>query len=824
MPPKGPKSAPTKGGPKKTPAALIAKLKARMEHQQAEEERLKREAEEEERRIREEERLAEEQRKYEEEQKRLEKERLKVEEKLAKKQQQKSLKTDAIERMRASGFIVPDVDKIREELKSQGAEQPVYRKPKKPKTATTVHVDPKKGAGVDEESEEEEPQEENDDGEVTVPTESEGDIDEDDWEEQVLRDDRRAERHANNIRIRGEREAKKAKREEERAARKAARQAAAEAARLAAKSLRSPICCVLGHVDTGKTSLLDRIRRSNVQAGEAGGITQQIGATFFPADGLLKATGELSSQVELKVPGLLVIDTPGHESFTNLRSRGSSICDIAILVVDIMHGLENQTRESIRLLRQQRCPFIIALNKVDRLYDWVPQENMPIEKTLSMQKKHVVSEFETRAANVVSELSAEGLNSMLYYKNKDRRKTVSIVPTSAHTGEGICDLLMLQIQLVQEYMKDKVTLKDDLQCTVLEVKPIQGMGVTIDCILINGELHEGDSICLCGQAGPIYTQIRSLLTPQPMKEMRVRCDYAHHTTIKAAMGIKICANDLEEVVPGTSLVVLDKNTDKEEAAKAVMSDAARLDEMISKDGLGVTVQSSTLGALEALLSFLKDMKIPVGFTAIGAIQKRHLYHAISMKRKDPKLAIVLAFDVTTSDGAREMAEKEGIKIFTANIIYHLFDAFTRYTEDYEKEEMERLRGLVIFPVLVEVTGDAFHDCDPIILPVKIKRGQLRVNTPLGVMNGDSVTAVGKVMSIEKDGKPIEKGMPGMEVAVKIHSGDTGASASRTVKKSDLLSMITRPSVNAIKKFKKELTDDDVNLLATLIKILKVPKD
>jgi len=290
--------------------------------------------------------------------------------------------------------------------------------------------------------------------------------------------------------------------------------------RRSADVLRSPILCVLGHVDTGKTKILDRIRSTNVQEGEAGGITQQIGATFFPTESIKKVCGR--AKVDFKVPGLLVIDTPGHESFSNLRSRGASLCDICVLVVDLMHGLEPQTIESLQLLKRRRCPFIVALNKVDRCYGWKPKDGAPFKESLNSQPKNAKDEFTWRWEDIRTQIAEQGLNSELYYLNKDPRKTVSVVPTSALTGEGVPDLLALVVSLTQKLLVDRLMLSEALEATVLEVKVLEGLGTTVDVVLTQGTLNEGDTIVLCGLQGPIVTSIRSLMTPHPMKELRVR--------------------------------------------------------------------------------------------------------------------------------------------------------------------------------------------------------------------------------------------------------------------------------------------------------------
>lgn len=456
--------------------------------------------------------------------------------------------------------------------------------------------------------------------------------------------------------------------------------------------LRSPILCIMGHVDTGKTKLLDKIRRTNVQDREAGGITQQIGATFFPRENLLAQCKKVDAKLELKVPGLLIIDTPGHASFNNLRKRGSSLCDIAILVIDIMHGLEPQTKESLQMLRQRKCPFVVALNKIDRLYGWAVMEWAPVLRTMKAQKKHTKEEFKTRAERCLLELTEDqGLNCSLYWENDDFRRNVSVVPTSAITGEGIPDLLTLVVKLTQELMQKKIVLdKKTIECTVLEVKAIEGLGTTVDVVLVSGVLHEGDTICLCGMSGPIVTTIRALLTPHPMRELRVKGEYIHHEKIYAAMGVKIAAPGLEEAVAGTQLFVVQNPNDQDEIERLkdeVQEDMGSIFKSIDKTKEGVYVVASTLGSLEALLDFLKESNIPVNGISIGTVFKLDVKKASTMRERGrEEYSVILAFDVKIDADAEKEAKLLGVKIFSADIIYHLFDNFTKHLADFKEEQ------------------------------------------------------------------------------------------------------------------------------------------
>ena len=538
-----------------------------------------------------------------------------------------------------------------------------------------------------------------------------------------------------------------AQRKAENAARRRQQHEEALAAR-SKDNLRSPICCILGHVDTGKTKLLDKIRQTNVQEGEAGGITQQIGATYFPVDALEAKTEVVNKDgsFEFKVPGLLVIDTPGHESFTNLRSRGSSLCNIAILVVDIMHGLEPQTLESMRLLRDRKTPFIVALNKIDRLYGWKKIDNNGFQDSLAMQNKGVQNEFRDRLEKTKVAFAEQGFNSELYYENKSMARNVSLVPTSAHTGEGIPDMLKLLVQLTQERMTNKLMYLSEVECTVLEVKVIEGLGTTIDVILSNGVLHEGDRIVLCGLNGAIATNIRALLTPAPLKELRLKSQYVHNQECKASLGVKIAANDLEHAIAGSRLLVVGPEDDEEDLEEEVLSDLENLLQRVSKTGRGVSVQASTLGSLEALLEFLKVSKIPVANISIGPVYKRDVMSAEIMLEKAREYAVMLCFDVKIDKEAQAYADAKGVKIFTADIIYHLFDDFTKHMAQLAEQKKEDSKLLAVFPCVLSPVA-VFNKKDPIVVGVDVTEGNLRLLTPIAAVRTNPVTNVKEVVNL-----------------------------------------------------------------------------
>lgn len=593
------------------------------------------------------------------------------------------------------------------------------------------------------------------------------------------------------------------------------------------EKLRSPVVCVLGHVDTGKTKILDKIRNSHVQDGEAGGITQQIGATMVPLQTLKEQCKMVKNFVdsEVKVPGLLIIDTPGHESFSNLRSRGSSLCDIAILVVDITHGLEPQTIESINMLKQKKTPFVVALNKIDRIYDWKSMKNKDVQDILKGQSRATRQFFEDRVKQVVLEFATQSLNAVLFSENTDPRSYVSMVPTSALTGEGMGNLMALVVELVQSMMAKRLMFSEELQATILEVKAISGLGHTMDVILVNGRLHEGDTIVFAGFDGPVSSQIRSLLMPQPLKELRIKTQFLEHREVEGSQGVKIAGKDLEKAIAGLPLLVPHRADETKILMDEIASMFRETMNSIKVTGMGVYVQASTLGSLEALMEFLTESKIPVSGVRIGPVTKKDVMRASAMLEHDPTFAVILAFDVKIEKEAQELADSLSIRIFHANIIYHLFDMFVNYRMELKTKNREQFKNAAVFPCKLKILPQfIFNTRDPIVVGVSVEAGVVKEGTPLCVPSKEFLE-IGIVTTIEVNHKQIETARKGQEVCIKIEptGGDAPKLYGRHFDHTDLLvSKITRYSIDMCKEhFRDDLQKTDWQLMVELKKLFQI---
>lgn len=665
---------------------------------------------------------------------------------------------------------------------------------------------------VEEESDEESDDDESDDDDDESSSESESDSDSDsDSDDSDSSDDGLTEKE----RARQKAQARIDKRREESEKSKTA------------DNLRAPVVVVLGHVDTGKTKILDKLRRTNVQDGEAGGITQQIGATNVPVEAMKEKTSMVKDMKnhEFRVPGLLIIDTPGHESFSNLRNRGSSLCDIAILVVDIMHGLEPQTIESIGLLKKRKTPFIVALNKVDRLFGWKTNPNADVENTVKRQSANTLSEFNERVDQIKVQFAEQGLNTELFYKNKDPKTYISFVPTSAHTGDGMGNLVGLVVQLSENFLGQRLAFAEELQATVMEVKEIVGLGTTIDVLVVNGRIREGDTIIVGGVDGPIITQIRGLLRPPPMKELRVKSQYENCKEVIAAQGLKIAAKGLEKALAGLPLLVAQQPDEVEIMKQEIEGVLSSVLNSIKVEDRGVFVQASTLGSLEALLEFLKTSKIPYAGISIGPVHKRDIMKASSMLERDAQWAVILAFDVKVEKEAQEMADSVGVRIFTADIIYHLFDKFMNHREELKKRRKEEFKNVAVFPCKLRIMPQfVFNSRDPIVMGVSVEAGAVRMGTPICVPTKEFVF-IGIVSSIEINNKPVETAQKGQEVCIKIEAipGEPPKMVGRHFEVEDqLVSRISRESIDAVKNyFRDEMSKTDWQLMIELKKIFEI---
>ncbi|NHI93970.1 MAG: translation initiation factor IF-2 [Candidatus Lokiarchaeota archaeon] len=584
-------------------------------------------------------------------------------------------------------------------------------------------------------------------------------------------------------------------------------------------NLRQPIVTVLGHIDSGKTSILDKIRGTIVQKREAGGITQHIGASFFPKEIIEEICGKLLPPNSLKIPGLLVIDTPGHEAFMNLRKRGGGVADIAILVVDINRGFEVQTRESIRILKERKTPFLVAANKIDRVPGWIPNKDPSIIKSISLQAQHVQDEMEKLIYEIVGDLSFESFESERYDRIKDFTKNVAIIPVSAVTGEGISEIVLVLAGLSQQYLQPRLKAsKGPAKGTVLEVKEEIGLGTTIDVIIYEGILKKDDQLVIGGLGDPIQTRIKALLYPKPLDEIRdPREKFTKVNKVIAASGIKISAPNLEGVIAGAPIRAIKDEANIDQVKKEILSELGRF--RIETDKDGIILKVDTLGSLEAIVEYLRKEQIPIRIADVGPVSKRDVFEAYTVKEKNPIYAAILSFNNKILPDAKEEAINQEIHILENKIIYRL-------VEDYQKwrdELKEKIRSIelkdVKRPCKVEILpGCIFRRSNPAIVGVKIVVGVLKTNVNLISLDG---RVIGRVMQIQDKGKNIQEAKKNDEVAISIR----GATVGRGIDEGDsLIISLSEYDYKILKnKFKEELTDEELNLMEEIANIKRKEK-
>ena len=575
--------------------------------------------------------------------------------------------------------------------------------------------------------------------------------------------------------------------------------------------IRQPIVCVLGHVDSGKTLLLDKIRKTSVGAREVGGITQHIGASFFPVETLkqLIGPGLASMKSGIEIPGLLVIDTPGHEAFSNLRRRGGSVADIAILVVDVLRGFEAQTYECIDILKARKTPFIVAVNKIDRVPGWESQPDSSFMKSYSTQNSYVKEDLDNKLYDVMGTFSRLKINTDRFDRIKDFTSTVAFVPVSAKTGEGIPELLMVLIGLTQQYLKKQLqTTEGPAKGSVLEIKEEPGLGLTLNAIIYDGTLYKDDLFVVGGKEKPIVTRIKAILVPKPLDEMRdPRDKFTSVDSVFAAAGVKIVASDLEGALAGAPLYAVGPGETPEKYAKIIEDEIKKI--RIVKQIEGVVLKADTLGSLEAITEILKQNNIQVRIADVGDVSRRDIIEASAVKSHDPLLGVILAFGVKLLPDAEEEAATRGVQIFKEQIVYHMIEKYLEWVKSRSEAKIEAELGKLVKPAkIMVIPGYIFRRAKPAIFGIEILAGTLKPKTNL--IRADDGEDVGELQQLQDKGKAISEATHGMQIAVSMDKPTVG----RHIFEKDVLFVkVPEPDVRAFQgAFADKLNDEEQKAL------------
>jgi translation initiation factor 5B len=523
--------------------------------------------------------------------------------------------------------------------------------------------------------------------------------------------------------------------------------------------IRSPIVSVLGHVDHGKTTLLDFIRGSAIADKEAGGITQHIGATEIPMEIIENICGDFLNKLTIKdtLPGLFFIDTPGHEAFTTLRKRGGALADLAILIVDMKEGFKPQTYEALNILKMYKTPFIVAANKIDKTYGWQVHENAPFMETFSKQAPNIQQTLENNLYELVGILHREGFESERFDRITNFASQVSIIPISARTGEGIPELLTMLMGLAQQYLQEQLQIETDAPAkgTILEVKEEVGLGLTIDAVVYDGIIKKEDNIALMTNDNVIITKIRSLLKPNPLEEIRESKNrFKKVEEVVAAAGIKIVAPNIENVVAGSPLRVArgDMVTVQEEMLKEIE------DIKIDTGDVGVLVKADTLGSLEALVNLLKGMDIPIRAADIGDLSRREVVDAAIVQKEDPIHGVIIAFNVKVLPSAAEELKNSEIKLFLGNVIYQITEDYQEWIRAAEEKKKKEWMDAIIKPAKIRIIPKLiFRQSKPAIAGIEVLSGTVKQGAILMRNDGSRVGIVESMQDKGDNKKSVPKG-------------------------------------------------------------------
>lgn len=577
--------------------------------------------------------------------------------------------------------------------------------------------------------------------------------------------------------------------------------------------IRQPIVTVCGHVDHGKTSILDKLRQSSIQEGEAGGITQKISFTLYPADKLKEACPLIEKKgIKLNIPGFLFIDTPGHAAFTNLRKRGGSLADIAILVIDINEGIKPQTAEVIQILRHNKTPFMIALNKIDNISGWQTNKDKELKESIESQSINTKQNFDEKYMTLIGSLQNHGFDADLFYNVKDFTKKIALVPCSAETGEGIPELTMMLCGISQKYLENNLTLGKDAKGVILEIKRERDTPY-LESILYDGELSKKNKIAVAGfnsESEPTITNIRVLEEIKPLSSK-----FEPKEKVQASTGIRIQIIGKTEILPGMPFVIYKDN--KEEIKELFKK---QLSENIQTDNQGIIAKADSLGSLEALLTILRQEKIPVVKAGIGSINKSDIISAKANLDINELDAIVVGFNISLDEDAKELIPKKGskIKVLTDEVIYKLVEDLKEFREEKRREiEKNRLLGLSSLAKLSVLHQYIFRNTSPAIFGVKVETGKISPKINLIDENNEKV---GSIKNLQAENKSVQEASEGQELAISIG----GINFERRMK--DVRNLYSDMGESQFRNFKKNkdlLSSKEISLLQEIAEIKRKEK-